>query len=281
MNNSKQEVEERKRKELEFHNKIRLVTDDAHVSDTRWSPEMEDTIKNNPLWTNMKYYSIERASREFVLRWFDRNCADKIVLDYCCGNGNDSLYLAAHGAKRVTGIDLSDVSIANCLSLAKKQGLDGRIDFRIGDAEKTGFSDNTFDVVTEYGCLHHLDLNRAMPELARILKPDGKIICTETLGHNVFIHLYRKMTPNLRTEWEADHIIKQGDFEKMLRHFGKVECHFYHLFTLFGVPFRRTSFFRPLLSVLETMDRLILSIPFVRWQAWQIVFVLSEPRKEA
>lgn len=281
MNNSERELEERKRKDLEFHNNMRLVTDDVHVADTRWSPELEDTIKNNPLWVNMKYYSIERKSRDFVLRWFDQNCKDKIILDYCCGNGDDSIYLAAHGAKRVTGIDLSDVSVENCRALAQKKGLSDKISFEVRDAEKTGFADNSFDVISEYGCLHHLDLDQAMPELARILKPDGKMICTETLGHNVFIHLYRKMTPQLRTEWEAEHILKRHHFKVIKKHFGKIEMHFYHVFTLFGVPFRRTAFFYPLLSFLEALDSVLLSLPFVQWQAWQTVFVLSEPRKTA
>lgn len=279
MSESGPEIEERKRKEVEFHNKQRLVTDDIHVADTRWSPEMEDTIKNNPLWANMKYYSIERKSREFVLRWFDQHCAGKVVLDYCCGNGDDSIYLASHGAKHVTGIDLSDVSVSNCRALAQKNGLSDKISFEVRDAEKTGFASNSFDIITEYGCLHHLDLDQAMPELARILKPEGKMICTETLGHNVFIHLYRKMTPELRTEWETEHIIKRHHFEKMRRHFGGIELHFYHVFTLFGVPFRRTTVFYPLLSLLEFFDGILLSLPFVQWQAWQVVFVLSEPRK--
>lgn len=273
------EIEERKRKEIEFHNKTRLVTDDIHVADTRWSPELEDTIENNPLWANMKYYSVERKSRDFVLRWFDANCQGKTVLDYCCGNGDDSLYLAAHGVKRVVGIDISDVSIENCRALAKKKGVSEPTSFEVRDAEQTGFADNAFDFITEYGCLHHLDLARAMPELARILRPDGKMICTETLGHNLFIHLYRRLTPHLRTEWETEHIIKRHHFELMRRHFGKVEFHFYHLFTLFGVPFRRRSFFYPLLTLLETLDGIVLSLPGVRWQAWQVVFVLSEPRK--
>lgn len=281
MSGSEREIEERKRKELEFHNKIRLVTDDSHVSDTRWSPEMEDTIKNNPLWANMKYYAIERMSRDFVLRWFDRNCANKVILDYCCGNGDDSLYLAAHGAKQVIGIDLSDVSVENCRALARKKGVSDRASFEVRDAEKTGFADNSFEVISEYGCLHHLDLDRAMAELARILKPEGKMICTETLGHNIFIHLYRKLTPSLRTEWETDHIIKRRHFKLIGKHFGKVEMHFYHVFTLFAVPFRRTRFFQPLLGVLEALDSIILSLPLVRWQAWQVVFVLSEPRKIA
>jgi hypothetical protein len=70
----KENLEQRKIEEIDFHNYIRIVRDDIHVSDTRYSPEMEGTIRSNPLWVNMKYYSIERESRNMVLCWFKRNC---------------------------------------------------------------------------------------------------------------------------------------------------------------------------------------------------------------
>jgi ubiquinone/menaquinone biosynthesis C-methylase UbiE len=59
---------------------------------------------------------------------------------------------------------------------------------RKADAEATGFSDNRFDIITEYGSLHHVDLHLAFAEMARVLKPDGKAICQEALAHNLLIH---------------------------------------------------------------------------------------------
>ena len=63
-------MQERKHQERAFHDLLRPVKDDIHVADTRWSPAMEHTIQNNPLWVNMKYYAIERKSRQAVLDWF-------------------------------------------------------------------------------------------------------------------------------------------------------------------------------------------------------------------
>lgn len=272
-------MEDRKLKEKEFHDKIRTVADDSGVADTRWSPELEETISSNPLWVNMKYYAVERKSRNMVLGWFKENCQGKRVLDMCCGNGDDGIYIAKNGAAQVIGIDISDISIDNCRKSANRNGVEQIITHQIGDAENTGFPDSYFDVVTEYGALHHLELDNAFGEIARILKPDGKAICNESLAHNVFIHMYRKLTPHLRTEWEVEHIMRRKDFAKASRYFNKIEMHFYHLFTLFAVPFRKTPFFKPLLSLLEKIDSFILRLPFVKWQAWQVVFVLSEPKK--
>ncbi len=272
-------MEERKIIERDFHNKIRIVSDDEHVSDTRWTPGLEETISNNPLWVNMKYYSIEKRSREMILKWFRENCTDKDVLDYCCGNGEDGVYIAMNGANHVVGIDISDVSIENCKKLADKNAVTDKIEYKIADAEDTRFPDDTFDVITEYGALHHLDQDRAFKELSRIIKPTGKVICNEALAHNFFIHLYRKLTPHLRTEWEVEHIMKKKDIEKASKYFDKTEIHLFYLASLLAVPFRKTRFFGPVLAVLEKVDDLLLKIPFLKWQAWQSVFILSDPKK--
>lgn len=269
----------RKQKEKIFHDNLRKVSDDMHVADTRWSPEMEDTIKSNPMWANMKYYSIERQSRNMVLNWYKDNCRGKRVLDYCCGNGADSIIMAQNGAEAVTGIDISDVSINNCKELAKHNEVENNTFFLVRDAESTGFEDNSFDIITEYGCLHHLDLEKAFAEMRRILRPEGKIICNESLGHNPFIHLYRKLTANLRTEWEIEHIMRRPQLKAAEKYFSEIELNFYHLFTLIGVPFRNTAIFLRLLNVLEKIDSFVLNLPLIKWQAWQVVFILSKPKK--
>jgi ubiquinone/menaquinone biosynthesis C-methylase UbiE len=272
-------MESRKIAEKEFHDSIRMVTDDAHVADTRWSPELEETIGSNPMWTNMKYYAIERRSRQRVLDWFQANCPEKKVLDLCCGNGDDSVLIAEYGAREVLGLDISDVSVDNCRRLARNKGVDDIASFVVGDAENTGLPDNAFDVVTEYGALHHIDLDKVMCEMARVMKPGGKMICTEALAHNIPIHLYRKLTPKIRTEWEVDHILRRPQFETMKKYFTNVDMKFYHLFTLAAVPLRNTALFEPVLGILEKIDDVVLSIPGLKWQAWQTVFVLSGPKR--
>jgi len=272
-------MELRKVQEKEFHDKIRMVHDDDQVAATRWSPELEYTIKTNPLWRNMKYYAIERKSRHMVLDWFKENCRGKRVLDYCCGNGEDGVFIAQNGAREVLGIDISEVSIENCKKLAQKNGVQDITSYSIRDAEATGFPDNSFDVISEYGALHHLDLEKAFAEMQRIIKPDGKIICNEALRQNIFIHMYRKLTQELRTPWEVEHIMGKKDFKVAAKYFEKIEIHFYHLFTLLAVPFRQTRFFYPLLGFLEKIDNVILKMPFLKWQAWQAVFIISKPKK--
>lgn len=272
-------LEQRKVDEIEFHNSIRMVTDDIHVSDTRWSPEMEKTIQANPLWANMKYYSIERKSRDHVLSWFRTRCRGARVLDLCCGNGGDSIFLAKECKANVTGCDLSDVSIDNCRELAKRESVADQIVFEIQDAEHLTYPNDHFDVVTEYGALHHVDLPKVYAEMARVLRPGGAAICNETLGHNWAIALYRRLTPKLRTPWEVEHILKRPQIQLARNYFHTVHVSHYHLLSLAAVPFRNTFIFKPMLTVLEWMDAVLLSVPVLRWQAWQAVIELRDPIK--
>lgn len=267
-------MQDRKEQEKLFHNKLR----DSSFAQ-RWSPELEELIKRDPMWVNMKYYSIERRSRNFVLNWLSRNCQGKNVLDYCCGNGEDAIFIAKNGARKVMGIDISDVSIDNCRVRADNDKIADVASFQIMDAENLKFEDNVFDIITEYGCLHHIDLERAFCEMARVLKPEGKVICNEALGHNLIIRLYRELTPNLRTAFEAKHILKKKDIELARKYFGKIEYQFFHLFTLPLVVFRNTPWFNASLTLMESLDSVVLRLPVVKWQAWQVVFVLSDPKK--
>ena len=275
----KENIEQRKIKEIEFHNALRLVKDDVHVLETRWTPDMEGTIGSNPLWANMKYYAVERRSRNHVLSWFKKNCLDAKVLDLCCGNGGDSIFLAKECGAEVTGCDLSDVSIANCRALAAREGVSDKVRFDLEDAENLSYADNSFDVVTEYGALHHVDLPKVYGEMARVLRPGGRAICNESLGHNCAIALYRRLTPNLRTPWEVEHILRKPQIFMARSYFSEVRVSHYHLFTLGAVPFRKTSLFKLMLSVLETIDAMALRLPIVRWQAWQAVIELRDPIK--
>jgi ubiquinone/menaquinone biosynthesis C-methylase UbiE len=256
-------LEERKLKERELHDLL------------------QGDLSNDPKFTsNFKYYSISQTNRHFVENWLTQRCAGKHVLDYCCGAGDYALLMAEVGAKS-WGIDISPVSVERAQSEARRRNLEARTIFATMDGEATAFTDNHFDLIVESGVLHHLDLERAYRELARILKPTGEIICIEALRHNVFIHLYRKLTPHLRTAWETDHILGRTEIRMAEKYFNKVQvANFFHLATIGAVPFRNSRVFYPLLQVLEGVDSALLRCPVIKWQAWMVVFILSQPKKQ-
>lgn len=267
-------MDDRKRREAEFHDHLRT----GHF-EQRWSIEAEDCLRGNPDWANFKWYSIERRSLNYVRQWLKQRCREKRVLDYCCGNGTESLFLAHNGASEVVGIDISKKSIENCRHVASAMGLDTIATFEVMDGEAMRFSDNWFDIITEYGSLHHLDLRKALPELARVLKPEGAIICSEVLPHNPFIQWYRRATPTMRTDWEVNHIIRRRDLRMCFQYFERVDIKCFHLTTLAAVAFRKSTAFSTILRILECVDDVLLRLPLIKWQAWMVVFVLARPKK--
>lgn len=262
------DLEARKLEEIEFHNTIRsaAVLDD---------PEAYEYYRSNE-----KFYAIDRANRTLCESWLRERCRGKQVLDYCCGEGYYSMFVAEHGGE-VTGVDISDVSIEGCRDEARKRGVSHLTHFQVMDAERLEFPDDAFDYIVCAGVLHHLDLARAYPELARVLRPGGEIICMEPLRHNPLIQVYRRRTPHLRTAYEAEHILGREDLVRAEKYFGRVERRFFHLATLAAVPFRNTVIFSPLLWSLEKIDGILLRVPGLRWLAWMTVFFLSRPRKDA
>lgn len=262
MNNIKSE-EERKQDEIDFHNNRDI--------DQR-NMEREAFLKKYP---NKGFYSTVEKSTNYWRNTIRSECKGKKVLDYCCGAGGNSRFLASCGAT-VTGIDLSDSEIETATNLAAQEGLSQNTEFIVMDAEKMSFSDETFNMIICSGVLHHVDLDVAYKELNRVLKPGGKLVCIEALGHNPIIRQYRKMTPNLRTPWEVDHILKTKDINKGKMYFHSLNIKYFHLASILAIPFRRRFFFKPLLSFLNIVDEIILRIPGIRLMAWQCIFIYTK-----
>jgi len=257
-------MEKRKQDEIEHHNKKR--------SHNLERSEYEHLTSSN------KFYSVVRSSSAFIDQWLALRCHGNKALDYCCGNGKTALFMAKNGAD-VVGIDISDISINNARDSAVAAKVDHKASFFVMDAENLDFHDNYFDIAACLGVLHHLDIHKAYPELARVLKPDGEIICDEPLAYNPVIQFYRKITPHLRTEWEAKHILNKQSIDLARINFDKVEVRFFHLATLLATPFRNLPCFSAILSMFEAVDGVLLKLPGLKWLAWQVVFILAHPKK--
>ena len=94
------------------------------------------------------------------------------VLEIGCGLGTDGAQFAKAGAD-YTGIDLTEASIELARKRFELSGLKG--EFRVADAERLEFDDQTFDLVYSHGVLHHTpDTATAVREIHRILKPGGR-----------------------------------------------------------------------------------------------------------
>ena len=196
------------------------------------------------------------------------------VLELGSGLGSVALRLAAGGA-RVLGIDISPEAIRKARNRARTDPLTTDVSFELMDAERLSLPDAHFDLVVGHAILHHLDLDAVRAGIARVLKPGGRAVFLEPLGHNVAINLFRRLTPGRRTANE--HPLRARDLAALATDFREARFEYAALCTLAALPFRRLAAFGPLLAVLGRIDRLLLTIPVLRHQAWQVIADLAGP----
>jgi ubiquinone/menaquinone biosynthesis methyltransferase len=95
------------------------------------------------------------------------------VLDACCGTGDLAVEAERRGG-RVVGLDFSE----RMLERARKKS--GGIEWVQGDALALPFGDGEFDAATVgFGVRNLADLEGGLRELARVLRPGGKLAVLE------------------------------------------------------------------------------------------------------
>ena len=108
--------------------------------------------------------------------------AELVVADVGCGTG----YLASALGRRVARVICIDSSPA-MLGQAERNltGMPATGEFRIGSIESLPCSDGEVDVACAHMVLHHVASTRtAAAELARIVRPGGRVICLDMLPHH-------------------------------------------------------------------------------------------------
>lgn len=223
---------------------------------------------------NKKHYKYIDAPKQYMNDWIRANSKNKIFLDYACGEGQSTIEAAKAGATLAIGIDISAVSVDHAKDRAKKEGVEGNTLFLLGDCEQTGFPDSCVDTILCCGMLHHLDLTYAFPEMRRILKPGGKSLAFEALNYNPLIKLYRKITPELRTEWEKEHILSLKDVGFAKNFFSVENVRYWNILSIFSayVPFLASTF--------RGIDKLLTKIPGIQLLAWIFTFeMVKQSRK--
>ncbi|HUR33048.1 MAG TPA: class I SAM-dependent methyltransferase [Vicinamibacterales bacterium] len=155
---------------------------------------------------NLRRYLDPPADTAFPLEYaFHQigNVSAKTVLDYGCGNGENSLPLAKRGA-RVIGVDVS----ADLLALARQRltlhGVAEHATFLAGSAHDLPLPDASVDAVMGIAILHHLDLALAAREVHRVLRPGGIAVFQEPVRNSRLLKTVRGLIP-YRSEDVSDY----------------------------------------------------------------------------
>jgi SAM-dependent methyltransferase len=242
------------------------------MADQRKATEQEfydRAYESGTIDTKNGFYEISSGVQRYRQLIFE-NPSGKHILEYGCGLGGQAFDLSDRGAM-VTGIDISDVAVAQARRRAAGHAAD-RLKFVTADAENLEFPEGSFDLVCGSGILHHLDLNKSLAEVKRVLKPGGRGVFYEPLGHNPLLNLYRKLTPGSHTPDE--HPLLMREIQGMASTFSSARAEYFDLLSVFAIPVMWLPGGAKLLRAGEWADRRIF-----RWmpplRAWGAVVVLD------
>ncbi|WP_448221558.1 class I SAM-dependent methyltransferase [Gordonia iterans] len=210
--------------------------DDPTTSDPKPNPhataeEVEAALTDTKL-AQVLYHDWEAET--YDEKWsisFDERCIDyargrldRIVpdadlpyeraMELGCGTGFFLLNLVQSGvATKGSVTDLSPGMVKVALRNAEGLGLD--VDGRVADAEKIPYDDDTFDLVVGHAVLHHIpDVEQALREVLRVLKPGGRFVFAgepSTLGD-----FYARWMSRA-TWWATTNITKFGPLQSWRR----------------------------------------------------------------
>jgi SAM-dependent methyltransferase len=224
-----------------------------------------DAIENERSFWDEEVPSLETCLEEY-LRGPDPNTqamidalkpvAGKKLLDFACGGGVTSAWLAASGA-RVTGIDISPKSIERARELCFTLGLDA--EFVVGELHQLPEQQLGFDRIAGRYALHHVDIATICPGLASLLVPAGTAAFLETTVLNPALRLARKHLVGRfgirRLGTLDEHPLTREDLGLLTATFGRIELVVSEL-TFFSILDRQLFGYRypPVTQMLNWID---------------------------
>ncbi|WKV10394.1 class I SAM-dependent methyltransferase [Thermoanaerobacterium sp. CMT5567-10] len=101
------------------------------------------------------------------------------ALDVGTGRARMAYALARYGYN-VVSLEYNIDTLKKAKEMISNEDVGDKILFVHGDAHEMPFIDESFEVVTSYNAMHHMDdYKAAIDEMMRVLKRDGKILITE------------------------------------------------------------------------------------------------------
>ncbi|MBV4420369.1 methyltransferase domain-containing protein [Clostridium tyrobutyricum] len=153
-------------------------------TDQKWMNQYENASN---LKARIKIHELFSINAKGWMNWFFEHLyikTDSRILELGCGDGE----LWQKNLNRIPegwNIVLTDFSEGMLKDAEVNLGKHSvRFDFKIADAQKIPFKDNSFDVVIANNMLYHIsNIDLALSEINRVLKPGG-ILYASTVGKN-------------------------------------------------------------------------------------------------
>jgi ubiquinone/menaquinone biosynthesis C-methylase UbiE len=134
----------------------------------------------------------------------ERDVAGKRILEIACGRGGFACWLAGHPARpaEVVAADFAETAVAKGREHAGRLGLTN-VRWEFGDIQALDHADASFDTVISCETIEHVpDPQRALSELARVLRPGGRLFLTSPnyLGTMGLYRAYLRLRGRVFTE---------------------------------------------------------------------------------
>jgi len=239
---------------------------DINIREKEFHNQLQSTDKGR--FENIFYKAIYNLSNDYY-SYLKKNCENKNVLDYGCGVGNTIKKISEYKPKKITGIDISEVSIEKARKASKN--LNTEIEYRVDNCENSSLESECYDIIYGSGILHHLNMEKSISEIHRLLRKNGKMVFLEPLGTNPLINIYRKLTPRSRSKDE--HPLTKKDFDFLKKKYSEVKVKYYGLFTLVFFPFYKSPQKSKIFNFLAYIDQMFFKIKFIRPLAWSVLII--------
>ena len=184
------------------------------------------------------------------------------VLEIGCGTGLFTKELARTD-NTIVAIDISKALIIK----AKERVSSANVHFIVGNAYETKFKSGSFDFIVGSSSLHHLEVDSALKEFSRILKPGGKMIFTEPNMMNPQVALIKNVPFIKRRAGDSpdETAFFRWQIANQLRRYGFVD-----------VCIKPFDFMHPqtparLLNLMERLAKILEKVPFVREIAGSLI----------
>lgn len=190
-----------------------------------WDEAKLDRTKIKKLRRHAFFYSYKRQDK-ILDKIIKENFKDKTVLEL--GSHEWVSWIKDKTKpKKVTCINISQAELDKGINAAKN--LSFEIDFHLMDANSLQFPDESFDIVYGGAILHHLDIEKTLNHVYRVLKPGGLIVFLEPLNMNPLYKIYRNLNKKERTPDE--HALVSSDF-KIIKQKFTFDHYFFDFFSV-------------------------------------------------
>jgi SAM-dependent methyltransferase len=214
------------------------------------------------------------------------------VVEIGCGNGEVAVTLALHGA-RVLGIDKDLAVLASARRLAAQFRVAHRCVFLAGRSEELPLKTGCADLLISRSTLQYVDRRRVSSEVARILRPTGRIMLIENLPCNPWIRVFRLLRKlRAKNATDVDYVgslrgyLTWSEIDTLGSASPDLRQRSYYLFRMGSLWFRLRYpnwwLCRIVDRWIQTLDTALLKWlpPLCRW-AWFILIVGYRPAREA